>query len=158
MSFTARSRGPVLVALVLLLAALALVATACSGAEEEVQEVEQELHDDVVAAYAEAKSFLASSEAKISDEAKAAWTEINAEFEKIEPKLEEAKDFVGNEAIKAYRDIQHTLHGLHEDADEVLHAGAHTVETAVASVWHEMKTGFREVHQAVDHVIDELHT
>lgn len=144
--------------LVVLVAALGLtlVATGC-GAEEEARKVEQALHDDIVTAYNETKDFLASEEQKVDAGTEQAWAKAKADFAAIEAKLEEAEDFAGKEAIRAYREIQHDLRALHHEAETVLHVAAHDIESAAESVWHGLKAGYQEVHDRIDHAVDDLH-
>jgi ElaB/YqjD/DUF883 family membrane-anchored ribosome-binding protein len=136
---------------------LALVAAGCSSAEEEVKKVDQTIHDDIVRAYDEASSLLASAEGKVEEGTEAAWAEAKEDFDALEAKVAAAKDLAGKEAIAAYREIQHELHRLHIEADTVLHGAGHRVSDAAGSVWHEIKHAYRSVHNAVDHAVDDLH-
>ena len=152
-----RSGRHLMVGAVLLMALFAIVAAGCSSTEEEAKQVEQAIHDDVVAAYGEASSFFSSAESKVEEGTEAAWAEAKSDFAVIEADLEKAKDLTGKEAIAAYRAIQHELHRLHIEADTVLHSVSHTVDDAAGSVWHELKQAYREVHNAIDHAVDDLH-
>ena len=139
-----------------LVVAFAVVAAGCGSSEE--AKVEQEIHDDVVAAYDETVALFASAEGKVERGSEAVWAEAKSDFAAIEADLDAAKDYVGKEAIVAYRDIQHELNRLGVEADGVLHTVGHTVSNASESVWHELKQAYREVHNAVDHAVDDLHS
>jgi hypothetical protein len=139
-------------AIAALLVVLVGVAVAGCGAADEAQKVEQAVHDDLVAVYNEAKDTFSSAETAIEEEAKDDYAAAKAEFEKLEPRILAAKDAVGDEAVREYREMQHVVHDLTHDANTVLHG----TENAGESAWHGIVEGWNSVHQEFDHVIDSL--
>lgn len=142
----------------------ALSLTACDDLESaeqtvetDARKVEQELHDDVVAAYDEAAGFVSTAEGDISDAGRGAWDEITSDFAAIETRLDGAADKVGEEAEREYREIQHEVQSLIRRTDDFLHGIGHELEDVEHAAWSGLKEGYHDVADFIDHVVDRLH-
>lgn len=135
-----------------LAAALAVVAGLVVAGCSATQKVEQAAHEELVAAYNEAKEVLSSAEGAIEEEAKDEYAAVKAEFEKLEPRLAASAGKVGDEAVREYREMQHVVQDLTHDGNTVLHG----LENASESSWHGIIEAWNEVHQHFDHAIDSI--
>ena len=139
---------------IVLLATLAFGTTAT--AQDPVGQVEQALHDNVVATYETVSSFLGDMEGSVSDVASSTYDTATSEFAALEDRIGGAVDMVGGTAVAEYRDIQHRVQGLAGDADGFLHRSGHEIESLELDAWVALQGGYDSVANAIDQVIDNL--
>ena len=139
---------------------LVLLATLAFGsatfAQDTVGQVEQTLHDDVVAAYEAVSSRIGELEGTVGDAASGAIDTAKSDLDAIGERLNGAVDKVGNEASRDYREIQHALEGIGGNVDDVLHEVGHTLEGAEHDALAAVQDGVANVANSIDHVIDSL--
>ena len=140
---------------------LVLLATLAFGSatfaqDDTVGQVEQTLHDDVVAAYEAVSSRIGELEGTVGDAASGAIETAKSDLEGIGERLTGAVDNVGNEASRDYREIQHALEGIGGNVDDVLHEVGHTLEDAEHDALAAVQDGVADVSNSIDHVIDGL--
>lgn len=124
--------------------------------EDAAKEVAQELHDDTVAAYDETEQFLVDLEDDVTDVTRGAYDSAVADFRALESELDAAVDKTGEEATRAYREIQHDLESFARSANDVLHEFVDDVEDAEKQAWAGLQDGYHSVANSIDHVIDSL--
>ncbi len=111
-----------------------------------------EEHDAVVRLYDDTKRRIDEAGGGVTDDTRATYDRLKQEFDAIGGELEAAKNLSGDEAIRAYRDIQHELELMDHDIDSALHATGHATD----SVWNDIRDGVASVAQSIDHVTDKL--
>ena len=111
-----------------------------------------EEHDAVVRLYDDTKRLLDEAGGRVTDDTRATYDDLRRRFDAIGGELEAAKGLAGDEAVRAYRDIQHELELMDHDIDSALHAVGHADD----SVWHDIRDGVASVAQSIDHVTDRL--
>lgn len=74
----------------------------------------------------------------------------------LESKLADAATKTGDEATRAYREVQHDLQSFARNADDVMRDVAHDVEDAEQTAWSDLKSGYHTVAAKIDHIIDRL--
>jgi len=139
-----------------LLATMAFSASV--AAEDPIGQVEQALHDNVVAAFDNVSSTISDMEGNVSDVASSAFDTAKSDLEAIETRIGGAIDNVGDAAVREYREIQHGIQGVAGDADGFLHRAGHTLEDAEHDAWGTLQDGYHNVANSIDHVIDGLHS
>ena len=140
---------------------LALAATlAFSGAaaaqDDMVGQVEQTLHDDVVAAYDAVSTRISELEGTVGEAASGAIETAQADLEALRERLSGAVDSAGDEASREYREIQHGLEDIGGNVDDFLHEVGHTLEEAEHDALTAVQDGVETVANNIDHVIDQL--
>jgi len=113
------------------------------------------LKADVRAAYDKANSDLDRLGADVTDDTRDSYDELKQGFDAIGDELTKAETIPpdsARESKRAYRDIQHRLEDLDDEADRALHQ----VNAAGKDPWHGIREALHSVHQSADHVIDAL--
>lgn len=124
--------------------------------EADARAVEQEIHDDVVAAYEASKSAVESAEASVSDVTRATYDELASALDSIGDKIAGAESEVGDVARRAYREIEHDTRTLARKADQALHLVGHDIEAAEQAAWHSLQDAWHAVADFATHAVDSL--
>lgn len=129
------------------------------------------LKADVRSAYDTTKADLETLGGDVSDDTRETFDELQQGFDAIGTELSKAEEIPHDsvhQVKRAYRDIQHALEELDDQADRVLHLPLHLhdqvagrpaegndkVDDAAKDTWHGVREALHSVHRTVDHVID----
>jgi ElaB/YqjD/DUF883 family membrane-anchored ribosome-binding protein len=127
-----------------------------ASVEESAGSVEQELHDDAVAALDEAKQLWSGLEGEVSDATRSAYDAAGTELDRIEGNLSSAADQTGDTAVRAYREVEHDLEGLANRTDSLLHDVGHELADGERAAWHETQAAYRATANFASHAIGSL--
>ncbi len=144
-------------------------ATPGAGPETDVDT----LKADVRSAYDTTKGDLETLGGDISDDTRDTFDELRKGFDAIGTELSRAEEIPHDsvhQVKRAYRDIQHALEALDDQADRALHLPLHLhdqvagrpaegnekVDDAAKDTWHGVREALHSVHRTVDHVIDAV--
>ncbi len=142
-------------------------ATPDTGGETDVDN----LKADVRSAYDAAKGDLETQGGDVSDDTRDTFDELQRGFDAISVELSKAEEIPlesAHQVQRAYRDIQHALEVLDDQADRALHLPLHLhdqvagrpadgndkVDDSAKDTWHGVREALHSVHRTVDRVID----
>ena len=113
------------------------------------------LKADVRAAYDKTNGDLDTLGADVTEATRDSYDVLKQGFDAIADELAKAENIPSDsarESKRAYRDIQHRLEDLDDEADRALHK----VDLAGKDSWHGIRETLHRVHKSTDHVIDAL--
>lgn len=132
------------------ISALASVQTA-SAADDTLAKARK----DVQAAFDTAQKKLDELGSSADSATKEAYDSIKSTFDGLLKKLKDLETLPAEsdqQLKRAYRDLQHSFSDIDVEIDKVMSS----IESAAMDAWHDARSGVREVHQQLDHLLDGL--
>ncbi len=132
----------------LALAAVGIGAPRLTSAQADIEQEKA----DTQAAIDEKKTLLETIEGDVTSETQAIYDRLKEIVAEAEEKFEGAEGAAEGDAKRAYREIQHLMHEADHEIDKALHFVGHSAD----SVWNDLRSASRKIHNAMDHLIDKF--